>query len=1630
LRKSLLALLVFLLLVGPLLVPPKASAATGLTFNSVSSGLYATLALDNAGHIWAWGRNSGTFGDGTIVSSATPKRIDVMDGATPVAFREVKTQRLISMALDTTGHLWMTGEDSNNAQGNGAGRSDATAWTKLPVLDGAEDVTFTAIAAGFWNGFAIDSHGSIWGWGIHMSDTPVKQIITDGVSPVSFKGITGGNQAAIALDTSDRIWNLLTILPNTVKFDLVDGSSVPYQFKAISTGSGGDGGNVLTNYILHTALDSNGHIWTWGNNNSGQLGDGGASGAAGTVTPTLRDLKDGAVSAKFKSLSAGDEYVLTVDTAGDIWSWGSNANGQLGDGTTNNGSPKKLTVKDNNGNPVDFVSVYAGVNKSFAIDTNGRIWAWGFDAASVPTRLKFVPGATLSVSPASSSTKLQSVTLTAAVAGGLETPTGSVQFMDGATLLGSASLTGGTATYTVTSLAVRLHTLSVSYQGDSHYVAASSASVSHQVDMPAAPGLTLTPLTTSDTFDPVTVTVAASINGSGNSLSLLKWQAGSKTVSNFASAGTVITTPLKFDAASNGIYTVYAKDAAGNEVVKTIEVTNILQAGDPASLNAAILTAEQALTDHPAGTSVGHASASARNTLQYAIDASQLVEDDAEHRTQAQLDAATSTLNRAIATFNEAVIVAGDAATLNGAIATAEQALEKHLEGTDVGQAPESARHLLQTAIDAAQDVSDDVTNQTQAQLDAATSKLNGAIATFNEAVIVAGDPSGLNAAITTAEQTLADHPEGTGFGQASESARDALQFAIGEAQDVLDDATNHTQAQLDTATTTLNDSLATFNGLLIVAGDAAVLDAALAMAEQTLADHSEGTNVGQAPETVRDALQSAIDAAQDVSEDASHRSQAQLDAATMTLNGAIATFNEAVIVAGDAAALDAVIATAEQALADHPEGAELGQASESVRGVLQTAINEAQAILDDATNQTQAQLDLATATLNDAISAFGLTVVGVVLNVPGAGLYGVGDTLSFTLTYRDEVNVAGIPRLALALGANSVADTVYAEYTGATDVTTNSLTFEYLVPEGMFDEDGIALEGRLDLPNGAAVTLVAGGADALASFSVPETSGIRLIGEAPTLELSATGTPRTSADVTVTAAVYGEATAGNSLVQLNWLKGTHDVADFEGGAAGASIVVPKAFTVQTNGDYTVYAQDAAGNESVAVITIASIISITYPVSTPSSSGTTVELSPDGGVVVRVADSDIKKETQQDGTVTESFELTDLLMDQILEHLKKAGKPTVTLVIDDTEQAVNVRFPAVRLGAQLAAYPNLQYEVRLNDSSFLLQVNVLDLADLASRLGVDLKDLKVSILTSQVVGTAKAELERLADTKGMKLIGQAVDYRIMVTGGGRSIEVTDFGGTYMARAIVMESIEPDKSYTAVVYDPSVPSLSFVPAVLGTRSDDKQQMSMSSPHNSIYAIMETTKRSFDDLNGHWAKEEVELLASKLIVQGISDTKFSPGGSVKRAEFLTLLVRALGIRTDADPADLSFVDVPSSAWYAPEVAAGVKAGLAKGLDADHFDPNGTVTREQMAVMLDNALALAEGRNSESAAVSGPVDFVDANRISSWARAAIERIAEEGIVQGTADGRFEPQANATRAEAAAMLKRFLLTVKFIDG
>lgn len=203
--------------------------------------------------------------------------------------------------------------------------------------------------------------------------------------------------------------------------------------------------------------------------------------------------------------------------------------------------------------------------------------------------------------------------------------------------------------------------------------------------------------------------------------------------------------------------------------------------------------------------------------------------------------------------------------------------------------------------------------------------------------------------------------------------------------------------------------------------------------------------------------------------------------------------------------------------------------------------------------------------------------------------------------------------------------------------------------------------------------------------------------------------------------------------------------------------------------------------------------------------------------------------------------------------------------------------------------------------------------------------------------------------------------------------------------------------------------------------------MHVPHNSMYAVLESKGRTFDDLSGHWAKADVELLASKLIVHGVTDSRFAPDADITRAEFTALLVRALGLSLNPDGPTSGFADVAAIAWYKPAVEAAVDAGLASGLSPDRYAPSERITREQMAVMVAQALAFA---GKEAAADRGAlVKFTDRTSISDWAAAAVAQAVAAGILSGMTDGTFAPSDHATRAQAAAVLKRLLQYTEFID-
>ncbi len=173
--------------------------------------------------------------------------------------------------------------------------------------------------------------------------------------------------------------------------------------------------------------------------------------------------------------------------------------------------------------------------------------------------------------------------------------------------------------------------------------------------------------------------------------------------------------------------------------------------------------------------------------------------------------------------------------------------------------------------------------------------------------------------------------------------------------------------------------------------------------------------------------------------------------------------------------------------------------------------------------------------------------------------------------------------------------------------------------------------------------------------------------------------------------------------------------------------------------------------------------------------------------------------------------------------------------------------------------------------------------------------------------------------------------------------------------------------------------------------------------------------FADTKTHWARHYIGRLAARGIVSGMGDNSYGPDNSLTRAQFLTILANTVEGSDPTQAAPAGFKDVPAQEWYYNYVNWGFAQGIVRGIDDVTFAPNAKVTREQMAIMLDN---LAQSTDLALPATNGAVSFTDAASISPWAAGSVSKIVAAGLMGGYPDGKYKPQGNATRAEAATVV------------
>ena len=212
-------------------------------------------------------------------------------------------------------------------------------------------------------------------------------------------------------------------------------------------------------------------------------------------------------------------------------------------------------------------------------------------------------------------------------------------------------------------------------------------------------------------------------------------------------------------------------------------------------------------------------------------------------------------------------------------------------------------------------------------------------------------------------------------------------------------------------------------------------------------------------------------------------------------------------------------------------------------------------------------------------------------------------------------------------------------------------------------------------------------------------------------------------------------------------------------------------------------------------------------------------------------------------------------------------------------------------------------------------------------------------------------------------------------------------------------------------------------VIGAYDPETGTVTFSTSHFSRYIVKEN-KVTFSDLDKHeWARLNVESMAAKGIITGVPGGKFAPANTLTRAEFAAMIVRLYKLE-DATATN-TFSDVKSTDWFYKAVLTASKAGIVNGLPDGRFDPNGKVTREQMAAMVARALVSVKGKDLTADAGKYTAKFGDKGTISSFAVNESNLVAKYGIMSGKPGDKFDPKGNATRVEAAVVMYR-LFNVK----
>ncbi len=406
-----------------------------------------------------------------------------------------------------------------------------------------------------------------------------------------------------------------------------------------------------------------------------------------------------------------------------------------------------------------------------------------------------------------------------------------------------------------------------------------------------------------------------------------------------------------------------------------------------------------------------------------------------------------------------------------------------------------------------------------------------------------------------------------------------------------------------------------------------------------------------------------------------------------------------------------------------------------------------------------------------------------------------------------------------------------------------------------------------------------------------------------------------------------------------------------------------------------------------------------YPGGTGSAAATAVStIQPDGSIRISLP------VTADQGKV--QAVLSDAGLQQALSAAANhsTGNTLIRLQLNDqATSSVNAYEITLPASAFTAGASRLQLELNTRLATFLLPDVIFKTAELES--------VKTVTLLLRTVESSEQLKERLS---GSPLIG----YELRLDGKTAKPES-------LASALTIRLPHPAAGLAvnnAFIVIWQIDENGVILPVVKSRYDTaSNQAVFTTTHASGQYAAVYNHPSFEDVSGmNPAKSEIELLASRGVIKGMTDTKFMPEKTITRADFALMLVRVLEL---SGTGNVGFDDVLPSDYYYEDLMSAKQLGLINGQADGLFHPHESISRQDMFVMTLRALKADGAWTPATVPAAAISSFIDYSRISGYAADDIAAMAAAGFIKGDGNQQMNPAAPSTRAEAAVLIYRILM-------